>query len=79
MTALALVATFALAGAQPAAAMNLNLAHRLTGLWSAAISAGPASLWSRLAHWLGGEEKSAMPDNPARIDANWGMEPDGNH
>lgn len=72
---LALAATLALAGARPAAAVDLRLADRLASLWSTVTAGGPAALWDALTSLLGGNEKSGSSD--ATTDASKGSDPNG--
>lgn len=75
IAALALAATLALAGARPAAAVDLRFADRLSSLWSAVTSGGPAELWDALTGWLGGTEKTGSPD--PTTDGHRGSDPNG--
>jgi hypothetical protein len=79
---LALVTALALAGARPAAAVQVGFLNHLSAVWSA-VTARPAALWDKLVGWVSGAdkvEKSSTPllDPPPTSDQSMGLDPNGN-
>jgi hypothetical protein len=74
MTALALVAALALAGARPAAAADTDFLDRLASLWSAVTGGEPAGLWETVIGWFGGTAKTSSSDEG---DRGAGYDPNG--
>lgn len=74
IVALAIVTSLSVAGARPAAAMDLGLVHQLSNLWSL-VTGGP----SHAPHQTAGKPATRKSTtSPPPVDRGWGIDPNGN-
>jgi hypothetical protein len=77
VVALAIVTSLSLAGAQPAAAANLNLLDRLSHLWSM-VTGLPAFTSHQESTRPAKLPGKSTTTTPAPGDRGWGIDPNGN-
>jgi hypothetical protein len=74
---LVVVAALALAGARPAAAVDLNVMDRLAGLWATMAAGEPEGLWQGLMSWLGDAMKGGEGVPQPSTNHSMGSDPNG--